>query len=123
MRVAYRDDMPERIEICPRFHCRVIELPIPSLRILNVRVMIQPREVTGPAQRDLQMGGEYSSGSHRQKLVLFQEDSSNLRVSMSTHSLEPMRDQRASMRSLFMLESRGLRFYGLLKAMGMSLFL
>jgi len=90
----------------------------PSLRILNVRVMIQPREITGPTQRDLQMGGEYSGGSHRRKLVLFLEDSSNLRVSMSTRSLEPMRDQRASMRSLFMSESGGLRFYGFLKTDG-----
>ena len=74
-------------------------------------------------QRDLQIGEEYSGGSHRRKLVLFLEDSSNLRVSMSTRSLEPMRDQRASMRSLFMSEWGELRFYGLLKAMGMSLFL
>jgi len=44
--------------------------------------MIQPGEVTGPAQRDVQMGGEYSDGSHRRKLVLFRENSSNSRVSM-----------------------------------------
>jgi len=30
MRVAYRGDMPERIEICPRSRCRVIELPYPA---------------------------------------------------------------------------------------------
>ncbi|KYM80742.1 hypothetical protein ALC53_08911 [Atta colombica] len=71
-------------------------------------------------QRDLQIGEEYSGGSHRRKLVLFLEDSSNLRVSMSTRSLEPMRDQRASMRSLFMSEWGELRFYGLLKAMGIK---
>lgn len=81
MRIVYRDDMPERIEICPRSRCRVIEPPIPPLRIPNVRVMIQPGEVTEPAQQDVQMGGEHSGGSHRRKLVLFREDSSNVEYS------------------------------------------
>lgn len=51
------------------------------------------REVTGPAQRDVQMGGEHFGGSHHQKLVLFREDSSKLRV--SARDLRDLReDQR-----------------------------
>lgn len=53
MHVAYRDDMPEWVEICPRSCCRVIELSRPPPRIPNVQVMVTAGEVTGPAQQDV----------------------------------------------------------------------
>jgi hypothetical protein len=55
--------------------------------------MIWPGEVTGPAQRDVHMGGEHFGGSHHRKLVLFREDSSKSRV--SARALRDLReDQR-----------------------------
>lgn len=83
MRVAYRSDVSERIEICPRSRCRVIEPPTPPHRLefLMFGYDMAEREVTGPAQRDVRMGGERTLGSsHHRELVLFREDPSNSRA-------------------------------------------